>query len=96
MNYDTKSYRKYHKIPLDLKLGYKNVWADRMPSVIQMIGQGLKLEEIGKHYNCTPVNVAAALKTAGHGSIHYVRASFKNNLNKCEITPCIVTSHTIL
>jgi hypothetical protein len=77
MNYDTKSYRKYHKIPLDLKLGYKNVWADRMPSVIQMIGQGLKLEEIGKHYNCTPVNVAAALKTAGHGSIHYVRASFK-------------------
>jgi hypothetical protein len=77
MNYDTKSYRKYHKISLDLKLGYKNVWADRMPSVIQMIGQGLKLEEIGKHYNCTPVNVAAALKTAGYGSIHYVRASFK-------------------
>jgi hypothetical protein len=77
MRYDTKSHRKSHNIPMNLKVGYRNVWADRMPSVIQMIGQGLKLEEIGKHYNCTPVNVAAALKTAGNGSIHYVRASFK-------------------
>jgi hypothetical protein len=77
MNYDTKSYRKSHKIPLDLALGYRNVWADRMPDVIKMIGSGSKLKDIGNHYNCTPVNVAAALKTAGHGSIHYVRASFK-------------------
>jgi hypothetical protein len=95
MNYDTKSYRKRYKIPLDLALGYRNIWADRMPEVIKMIGQGMLLREIGKHYNCTPVNVAAALKAAGHGSIHYVRASFKNNLNKCGITPCIVTSHNI-
>jgi hypothetical protein len=95
MNYDTKSYRKRYNIPLDLALGYRNIWADRMPEVIKMIGQGMLLREIGKHYNCTPVNVAAALKAAGHGSIHYVRASFKNNLNKCEITTCIVTSHNI-
>jgi hypothetical protein len=78
MNYDTKSYRKRYNIPLDLALGYRNIWADRMPEVIKMIGQGMLLREIGKHYNCTPANVAAALKTAGHGSIHYVRASFKN------------------
>jgi hypothetical protein len=77
MNYDTKSYRKRYKIPIDLALGYRNIWADRMPEVIKMIGQGMLLREIGKHYNCTPVNVAAALKAAGHGSIHYVRASFK-------------------
>jgi hypothetical protein len=96
MNYDTKSYRKRYNIPLDLALGYRNIWADRMPEVINMIGQGSKLKDIGKHYNCTPVNVAAALKAAGHGSIHYVRAALKNNLNKCEITPCIVTSHTLL
>ena len=30
------------------------------------------------NYNCTPVNVSLALKRAGHGSIHHVRASFKN------------------
>ena len=84
MNYDTKSRRVSNKIPLDLALGYRNVWADRMDNVVQMIGQGSKLKDIGNHYNCTPVNVAAALKRAGHGSIHYVRASFKNNLNKCE------------
>jgi hypothetical protein len=78
MRYDTKSYRKTHKIPLDLALGYRNVWADRMDSVIQMIGQGLRLKDIGNHYDCTAVNVSLALKRAGHGSIHYVRASFKN------------------
>jgi hypothetical protein len=77
MNYDTRSYRKRYNIPLDLKLGYRNIWADRMPEVIKMIGQGMLLREIGKHYNCTAVNVAAALKAAGHGSIHYVRASLK-------------------
>ena len=78
MNYDTKSYRKAHKIPLDLKLGYRNVWADRMPDVINMIGQGLKLKDIGRHYNCTAVNVGDAMRRAGIGSIHYVRASLKN------------------
>ena len=76
MRYDTKSYRKAHKIPLDLKLGYRNVWADRMPAVIQMIGQGLKLKDIGRHYDCTAVNVSLAMKNQGL-SIHYVRASFK-------------------
>jgi hypothetical protein len=77
MNYDTKSYRKRYNIPLDLALGYRNIWADRMPEVIKMIGQGMLLREIGNHYNCTPVNVASALKAAGHGSIHYVRAALK-------------------
>ena len=84
MNYDTKSRRVSNKIPLDLALGYRNVWADRMPLVLKMISQGSKLKDIGNHYNCTPGNVAAALKRTGHGSIHYARASFKNNLNKCE------------
>mgnify|MGYP003629589454 FL=1 len=78
MRYDTKSHRKSHNIPMDLIVGYRNVWADRMPNVIQMIGNGLRLKDIGNHYNCTPVNVSLALKRAGHGSIHYVRASFKN------------------
>ena len=78
MNYDTKSYRKHHNIPMDLKVGYRNVWADRMPDVIQMIGQGLKLKDIGKHYNCTAENVGDALRRTKHGSIIQVRASFKN------------------
>ena len=78
MNYDTRSYRKLNNIPMDLKVGYRNVWADRMPLVLKMISQGWKLKGIGKHYNCTPVNVAAALKRAGYGSIHHVRASFNN------------------
>ena len=77
MNYSTKSYRKRYKIPMDLKLGYRNVWAERMDSVIQMIGQGLKLKDIGNHYGCTPENVSKAMKVEGYGSIHYVRASFK-------------------
>ena len=95
MNYDTKSYRKRYDIPMDLKLGYRNVWAERMPAVIQMIGQGLKLKDIGKHYDCSAVNVGDAMRRAGVGSIHYVRASLKNNLNKCGMTSCIVTSHKI-
>ena len=77
MNYDTKSYRKRYNIPMDLKLGYRNVWAERMDSVIQMIGQGLKLKDIGNHYGCTPENVSKAMKVEGYGSIHYVRASFR-------------------
>ena len=74
MNYDTKSYRKAHKIPLDLAIGYRNVWADRMDSVIQMIGLGLKLKDIGEHYDCTAKNVGNAMRRAGLVSIHHVRA----------------------
>jgi hypothetical protein len=66
-----------YKIPLDLKLGCKSVWSDRMPDVINMIGQGLKLKDIGNHYGCTPENVSKAMKVEGYGSIHYVRASFR-------------------
>ena len=77
MNYDTKSYRKRYGIPMGLKLGYRNVWAERMPAIIQMIGQGLKLKDIGKHYGCSAVNVGAAMRRAGVGSIHNVRINLK-------------------
>ena len=66
-----------YKIPLDLQLGYRNVWKDRMPDVINMIGQGLKLKDIGNHYGCTAGNVSAGMKAEGY-SIHHVRASFRN------------------
>ena len=66
-----------YKIPLDLQLGYRNVWSDRMPEIIKMIGQGLKLKAIGKHYACEPRNVSKAMKAEGY-SIHHVRASFRN------------------
>ncbi|MFT6988176.1 MAG: hypothetical protein ACJASL_000136 [Paraglaciecola sp.] len=78
MNYSVKSQRRRNNISLDLKLGYRNVWAERMSSVIQMIGCGMRLKDIGNHYGCTAANVGDALRRTEHRSIHYVRASFIN------------------
>ena len=76
MNYCVRSYRRSNGISLDLDVGYRNVWADRMPNVLQMIGQGLSLKAIGRHYGCHPTNVSAAMKRQGH-IINYVKAEFK-------------------
>ena len=48
MNYDTKSYRKLNNIPMDLKVGYRNVWADRMPLVLKIISQGGLQKRLGR------------------------------------------------
>ena len=81
MNHQIKSYRRKHGIPLELEIGYRNVWTARMADVLQMIEHGLNLREIGNHYNCTPVNVSLALKTRGY-SIMRLKRDLQLNENK--------------
>ena len=76
MNYCVRSYRRSNGISLDLDVGYRNVWADRMPNVLQMIEYKLSLKAIGKHYGCHPTNVSAAMKRQGY-IVNYVKAEFK-------------------
>jgi len=78
MNHQIKSYRRKHGISLDLKVGYLHVWEERMQNVLQMIEHGLNLREIGKHYDCSPVNVSLAMKSRGF-SIRRIRYDLKLN-----------------
>ena len=65
VNYDTKSLRKKNGISLDLKVGYRNVWAHRLPSVTQMILNRLTNADIAKHYNCSIASFREAMKRHG-------------------------------
>jgi hypothetical protein len=78
MNTTMRAYRRRNDIDMELKPNYRKVWADRMSSVLQMIGCGLNLKEIGKHYGCTGTNIYLAMKVEGH-SIRRVRANMKLN-----------------
>ena len=65
MNYDTKSLRKKNGISLYLRVGYRNVWAQRLPSVTQMILNGLTDSDIAKHYDCSVASFWDAMKRHG-------------------------------
>ena len=65
MNYDTKSRRKKNGISLNLKVGYRNVWAQRLPSVTQMILNRLTDSDIAKHYDCSLATFRDAMKRHG-------------------------------
>jgi len=78
MNHQIKSYRRKHGIPLDLEIGYRNVWAARIPNVLQMIEHGLNLRHIGEHYGVSSVSVSLALKARGY-SIRRIRYDLQLN-----------------
>jgi hypothetical protein len=47
-----------------------------MSSVNQMIGCGLRLKDIAKHYGCTATNVTLAMQLHSK-SIYYIRAEYE-------------------
>jgi hypothetical protein len=51
-------------------------WRNRMSSVNQMIGCGLRLKDIAKHYGCTATNVTLAMQLHSK-SIYYIRAEYE-------------------
>ena len=65
MKADTKLFRKKNGISLDLKVGYRNIWAQRLPSVTQMILNRLTDSDIAKHYDCSMASFREAMKRHG-------------------------------
>lgn len=78
MNHQIASYRRKRGIPLDLEIGYRNVWEARMPNVLQMIEHGLNLRHIGEHYGVSSVSVSSGLKVQGY-SIMRLKRDFQLN-----------------
>jgi len=82
MNHQIASYRRKRGIPLELEIGYRNVWAARMPNVLQMIEHGLNLRHIGEHYGVSSVSISSALKVQGY-SIMRLKRDFQLNKQLC-------------
>ena len=79
MSRQVRRYRIKTGVSLDIPVGFRFVWEERMPNVVRLILEGNSYAEIAVIYKCKSQDVSNALR-ARHLTMRGIRHMYSKNV----------------